>query len=371
MAREHIAFCLDQAYGHINPTFGITRELVRRGYRVSYSVPAAFADTVRGHGAEAFIYEPMESRSILLPLAVQKDGSYDLMNDSVTAMSAAIRGKKTANSLAQLRNIYNHDRPSLIVHDDASDASGRGLADEWRIKRIRHWPAVLDERYLHSFTDDRLVLVSVPRFFSGALDLLDERFQFLGFIPAPRSTKPWTNPWHPHKVVLVSPTTGLLPQTEFCKLAIDTFANSAWRVLLSAIAKFDPTSNLEENVLANLPDNFRLNDSSPHLDILDQARLYVGQAGQRSTLEALYCGVPVLVIPPSQAHEDVAQRIAELGLGVCLRPAEATPSAVRRAAEILVNDEDTLGHVRQAQASMRASDGAALAARLIGQYLAE
>jgi hypothetical protein len=42
MAPQHIAFVLEQAYGHVMPTLGIALELIRRGHRVSYATTADF-----------------------------------------------------------------------------------------------------------------------------------------------------------------------------------------------------------------------------------------------------------------------------------------------------------------------------------------
>lgn len=44
------------AHGHVNPSLEVIRELVARGHRVSYAIPASFADKVAATGAEPVIY---------------------------------------------------------------------------------------------------------------------------------------------------------------------------------------------------------------------------------------------------------------------------------------------------------------------------
>lgn len=48
---SHIAMVAPPAHGHVNPSLPVVAELVARGHRVSYAVPAPFADTVAGVGA--------------------------------------------------------------------------------------------------------------------------------------------------------------------------------------------------------------------------------------------------------------------------------------------------------------------------------
>ncbi|MFF1823625.1 hypothetical protein ACFVWG_40355 [Kribbella sp. NPDC058245] len=50
--RKHLLFVATAASGHINPTLPLVEALVRRGHRVSYPVPEAFADQVRRAGAD-------------------------------------------------------------------------------------------------------------------------------------------------------------------------------------------------------------------------------------------------------------------------------------------------------------------------------
>jgi UDP:flavonoid glycosyltransferase YjiC (YdhE family) len=53
----HIAMVSIPAPGHVNPSLEIIRELVNRGHRVTYANDAAWAETVRGVGAELVPYE--------------------------------------------------------------------------------------------------------------------------------------------------------------------------------------------------------------------------------------------------------------------------------------------------------------------------
>lgn len=368
MRRKHIAFCVDQAYGHIKPSLGIAAELARRGHLVSYSVPTAFVELVESTGARAVVYEPLMYRSELYPSALQQDGSYDLSRFATRA--EAMTKRKTESSLRQLRILYGDNRPDIVLHDDAFDLSARCLADEWGIPRIRFMPAFVSPAYAaEAFQSDTLVLITAPQFLHEASKSIDERFKFVGFVREEAQGTEWPNRWWPTKVLLVSPTTGLLPQVEFCRRTIQAFQNTPWRVVLSAVGRHDPISRIDPQAMANMPDNFTLNADFPNVAILEHACLYIGQGGPRSAMEALYAGVPSLLIPPSIAHEYVAYRIDGLGLGKRLTFSDASPEAMRAWAEFLIEDKATMGRVREAQKRLREQNGAEIAADLIEQRL--
>lgn len=65
----------------------------------------------------------------------------------------------------------------------ASMLRGSLLADSWGIPRIRHEPTMLSKRRLLrcAGSDDRLVLVSVPEFFTEDKELFGDHFVIVGF----------------------------------------------------------------------------------------------------------------------------------------------------------------------------------------------
>lgn len=368
--RKHIAFCLDQAYGHIYPTLGIASELITRGFDVSYPVSDSFANKIMQIGAEPKRFEPvLNYRLELYPAALKKDGSYDFSDGSFARRLLSLRAESTRLSMKLLESLYKGEAPDLIVHDDALDDSAREFAIKLSIRRVRIWQSIIYEKDIESFRNDDLVLIPIPDFFNGDEGSFGERFRFFGFIPIKESGDQWINPWRPEKVVFVSPTTGLLPQVEFCKLIIDALKDLPLKIVLSAAGRSDPVSRVDLQMLGELPDNVCVSEDSSHLSILEHACLFVGQGGPRSTLQAIYSGVPSLLIPPSLDHDFAARRAADLGLGIRIAISEACPRRIRDAAIFLIEDGATLARVRRAQSSMHAENGAVLAADLIEEYL--
>jgi len=368
MKRRHIAFLLEQAYGHILPTLGVAAELVRRGSDVSFGVTEEFAPIVRRVNARAVILCPMETRADLCSMTALPEGGHDyaLSEEQQQRFASHIRDRTQA-SLAQLEERYRGDRPDVVVHDDCLDLAGRTFADKWGIKRVRFHPLPVYREARPAFGDDRLVLVSVPKFFVEDADSFDERFKFIGFIPEGRRevAERWKRSGHGKPTILVSPTTGLMAQKDFCRVVAKALGDLDYEIVLSIPGDFDPLCVIDPKDLGRLPDNFRLNRYSSHLEILEDACLFVGQGGPGSTLEALYSGVPALLVPPTQAHDITAVRLARLGLGTRMSIAEASPERLRAEALALIEDEATGVRVKAAQRAMREDRGVEVAADLL------
>lgn len=372
MESGHVAFFLEQAYGHVIPTLGVASELRRRGHRVSYAVNASLARGVTRCGARAVVFEPMETRTRVCQQTARSDGTHDFRLDNVelTSLLADLSVRRTEDSVAQLSELYKDDRPDLVIHDDCLDIAGKTLALRWGVKRVFHLPHLLTREMAgHVPEDDEFVLVPLPRFFNEDAEF-DARFKVVGFIPEGR--REFFGPWEPDELngptILVSPTTGLLPQIEFCKLVIRAFEGQPWRVVLS-LPTLDPVSAIDPATMPELPDNFRVNLTASNLDILEGASLFIGSGGVGSTLEALYCGVPALLIPFAEGLYTVAGRVAALGLGASLRSTEVSAQILRESAAALIAAADVRARVKDAQRTMHADRGAELAADLIENQL--
>jgi MGT family glycosyltransferase len=152
-------------------------------------------------------------------------------------------------------------------------------------------------------------------------------------------------------------------------LIVEAFRHSIWNVILSVSLDLDPVCAMDKESLANLPDNIELNRYSSNLELLEHACLFIGQAGQGSTLEALFSGVPALLVPSAEYQNIVAERVVELGLGAWLPISKATPESLRSLAESLIADGATLARSKLVQKALRAENGAILAANLIEEKL--
>jgi UDP:flavonoid glycosyltransferase YjiC (YdhE family) len=354
--KTHVAFIVESAHGHVNPILGIVSELVQRGCRVTCAVRKYFVPRVVESGAEPVVYEPLDYRVRFIPKA-----------QACIADTAAVKRlwkefeqEELEDALPQLEGLYGEDRPDLIVYD-LRNLAGKALAAKWGIPTIEHAPAFIESNELNQLGrpyDETLVIASIPRALQPHADDLDERFHFVGPIyNSRRFFEPWRTDASGGPAILVSATTAEL-QPEFFRTAIRALESLECRVVLSIGDEIEPDS------FSPLPPRFEINRSSSHLEILKHVSLFVYQGGLGSTLEAFYCGVPALAIPASPIHDQVALRVAELGLGLRLE-SSATAADLRGAAVQLLHDSKIRKRVEEMQRTLRETNGAKLAGDLV------
>ena len=85
--------------------------------------------------------------------------------------------------------------------------------------------------------------------------------------------------------------------------------------------------------LGTIPRNFIVQEFVPQLELLQRTALFITHGGMNSVSEALYYGVPLVVIPQSADQNLVGQRIEQLGAGKALRRTSVTAQRLRSVAE--------------------------------------
>ncbi|AXC10745.1 Zeaxanthin glucosyl transferase [Acidisarcina polymorpha] len=78
--------------------------------------------------------------------------------------------------------------------------------------------------------------------------------------------------------------------------------------------------------LKDIPDNLILVRFAPQVEILRQAALCITHGGVNTVLEALQCGVPLVVLPITNDQPGVAARVAYAGVGAFCRVEDLNPS---------------------------------------------
>src|SRR5687768_641342 len=108
---KHIAFCVEQAYGHIMPTLGMAIELMRRGHHVTYAVTEALAPLVRSIGAAAVILNVTENRdTVIRELMKENDHrDYRVNEEDFRARWRQLSAERTEQSRIQLEMLYQRN----------------------------------------------------------------------------------------------------------------------------------------------------------------------------------------------------------------------------------------------------------------------
>ena len=399
------------AYGHVNPTLPVVRELVARGEHVVYYLTDAFEPQIRHTGASFHRIDGIQDRFSLPPgiaLGLRADSSsmpqqmitffLRMMTDSLRLVPQLIDkvraeeadyvvygrmclwGRVLAELLAlpavafiptyamnehsPLRRLM-YSRWLSILEGELSGEAAQAISDFQEASQELHEryglaPPGLTDLFTHA---EELNIVTLPRQFQSDADTFDESYVFVGPCIAPRgdvSRFPFYR-FTDRPMLYISLGTVFNANPEFFAACFDAFADSTWQVVLSVGAKTDMST------IGQVPDNFFVSPYLPQLEVLQHADAFVTHGGMNSTMEAVYYGVPMVVVPQQPEQAMTAYRVAELGLGVAFEPEHVTASALRDAVTTVVSDAGYRDRVTQMQEAAR--DGGYLrAAAVIQQF---
>ncbi|GIF76506.1 macrolide family glycosyltransferase [Asanoa siamensis] len=376
------AFLNIAMHGRVNPTLPLVTELVRRGHSVTYHTSPAFAAAVAAAGATEFRYP----------------GGDQPLPDPPTPATLLAGLTRTANAvlpsvLADLRG----SRPDLIVHDAAclwgavaareldvpaassftTFAFNRQVPSPTRASRHLLTRAFLRERReLGRRYDTRglpafdlgnirapLNLVYTSRMFQPGVEELDASYRFVG--PS----------------IGARPVDGSFPfdrlRDPVLYASLGTVFNAEPRLLHAFVTALAPlggtvvvaTGRTDPAALGRLPANVIARHFVPQPDVLARAALFVTHGGMNSVNEALYAGVPMLVVPQGADQPLVASRVTTLGAGLTIRTPDVTDGLVRALAQRLLGESRFRGAACTLQEAQHEAGGFRRAADELEHYL--
>jgi MGT family glycosyltransferase len=397
------------AHGHVNPTLPIVRELVSRGERVAYYLTDEFEPQIRHTGAEFRCIEDMQWGSGP-PLGVTAMGQTDpaIRRQMMAAffprmMAGGLRlvprlvdrvraedadcvvydffcpwGRALAGilglpavafvpSYAMTEDFPLVRRLSSIFKEQTSPEAEEAISDFRDVSRQLHdryglVPLGLTEMFTPA---EALNIVTLPRLFQPDADALDERYVFVGPSISPRTNASG----FPLERLVGNPTlyvslgTVFNANPEFFDACLEAFADTNWQVVLSVGTRTDPSTFVQ------IPDNFLVRPHVPQLEVLEHTSLFITHGGMNSVMEAIYYGVPMVVVPQQPEQAMTAARVAELGLGVALlEPGRVTAGALRDAVAAVSGDADYRSRLAHMQQAARDAGGYLRAADAIQQF---
>jgi MGT family glycosyltransferase len=120
--------------------------------------------------------------------------------------------------------------------------------------------------------------------------------------------------------------------------------------------------------LGPVPENFIIAPFVPQTGLLQNVDVFVSHGGLNSTMESLYFGVPLVVVPSIAEQRLTARRIQELGLGVTLDHERLTAEVLRESALTAARDPQIRAQVNTMQRYTRTAGGCGRAAQAITQF---
>jgi MGT family glycosyltransferase len=394
----HIVFCIGPFNGHVNTSLAVVSELARRGHRVSYATTAEFAQPARDAGGRAVVY----STTMGPPEAGQAIPQDPAGHDFAGGHDGQLRELRAV--LPVLIAEFADDPPDVVVCDPMCWA-GRALAARCRVPAINNVTIMISNtrwslgpigasfnpanprlprlfaatsavlgRYGTGLTADRLLgtggaiptIVYLPRAFQPQGDQFGPHVHFIGPCLSSQRDRPRSGPgrgrgWRPpgdSPVVLVSLGTVFNRKPALFRRCIDAFAGLDCHVVAAL-------GGLDAAELGPLPANAEAHSYLQLTEVLPFTGVLVGHAGMASTMEALSFGVPIVAMPQMPEQRVNADRLAELGLGLCLEPARQTAEAVRHGVTTLMHDASIRPRLDWMRAEIERAPGAAAAAEVI------
>ncbi|QEU94711.1 macrolide family glycosyltransferase [Streptomyces kanamyceticus] len=398
----HIGFFNVPGFGHVNVTQGLVAELVARGHRVSYAVPAAYGAEIERAGARLLPYDTTLSDPRAM-LAATADPDRLTTVDYVHNLRGLTR--ETRAIVPRLLDAFRADPPDLMLYDGVLGWAGRVVADALGVPAIRcvptlavneHWSLASAGYAAFDPADPELAavfremgtlfeeldavgaaqdffgggngprtttLVFVPRALQPAGDTFDASHHFVGPCAAPRTLDgDWTPPGDGRPVVLVSLGTVQRGRPGFFRACVEALRDTDWHVVM-AVGEQDPAG------LGPLPAHIEAHAHLPQQAVLRHADAFVTHAGMGSVLEALSSAVPMVTVPQMGEQRANADRLAELGIGVPLHRDALEPAVLRDAVARLLGDPVAQERARAMRGQIRAAGGPVRAADLVERHL--
>ncbi|MEU3725222.1 macrolide-inactivating glycosyltransferase [Streptomyces sp. NPDC031705] len=394
----HIAMFSIAAPGHVNPSIEVIRELVARGHRVSYAIPASFAETVAETGATPVVW-----KSTLPTHDDPEAWGTELIDNVEPFLDDAVQ------ALPQLAAAFEGDEPDLVIHDITAYPA-RVLARRWDVPSISLSPnlvawtgyeeevgapmtaqlratergqayyarfrAWLDENGIDEDADHfvgrpRRSIVLIPRALQPHADRVDASVHtFVGACQGDRSATQgtWERPASAEgkKVLLVSLGSTFTKQPAFYRACIEAFGDLPdWHVVLQ-IGTFTDEADLGE-----IPANVEVHRWVPQLDVLRQADAFITHAGAGGSQEGLATATPMVAVPQAVDQFGNADMLAALGVARHVPMEEADATTLREAVLALLGDPRVSERLEDIRAGMASEGGTRQAADLIEAALSQ
>lgn len=391
------------AFGHVNPTLPIVRELVRRGEHVIYYDTEEFRAPIEKAGATFRAYPARVLTATDIAEATQT-------GDATKVVSKILQA--TESLLPRLLDELASEKPDAIAFD-SNAVWGRMAAtilnrpkislmttflfNTAQLKQVTmrelfymFWPVLPSipkvvsarSRVIRRFGKSAfpppptlpmrgdLNIVFVPRELQPEDPRIDDTFHFVGptlDLESHSGNFPFdelgTEP-----IIYISLGTLHLGSIDFWKQCFEAFSAMPAQFVLSA-GKY---TNIDE--LGPIPKNFTVRQFVPQIEILGRASIFITHGGMNSVLEGLYQGVPLLLIPQQIEQLLTSLNVAANGAGVVLREHVAgkriTARQLRAALKNIMAESRFREAARKMQTSLRATGGYRKAADEIQAFVA-
>jgi MGT family glycosyltransferase len=391
-----VFFNLPGASGHINPTVGLVAELIARGEEVIYYAGEDSRAKFTKLGVEFRTYEEWfqythsaSTATNILDMALAEiDMTLKCIEpllertrqddpDYIVYDSCCVWGKYIAEALhkptiASITTLVSSpwimlsDAP-LSVHVATTLIRGvplitwaRRIGIELMAKIGVEYRGIIYHIFDFFACLGELNIVFNTREFQPFANRLKGNFHYVGAsVPEGRDLGSLDfSRFQGRPLVYVSMGTVHNHNVDFYRTVMQALANEPIGVIMSV------GRNIQVESLGPIPDNFLVENFVPQLEVLKRTDVFITHGGMNSLNEALYFGVPVIVVPQQIEQAFNMRRLKKLGVAQPM-PKELTPLSIRQTVYSVLNNGRYKQNAQTYGAKLRQGGGYKAAAQLI------
>ncbi len=352
--------------GHINPTIGVVQELISRGEEVVYFTIDAFRERIEKTGAivrtfdgdkfiKAFISGGrnhllervnglLRTADIMIPSVLEQiEGEHFdyIIHDSMfgcgrmLAQILKLPAINSCTSFAQPEASFDKILDQLSQNIPAENL--KTIDDDFqnRTRKIKEkYQIEIRSPYEVFCNPAPLTIVYTTREFQPSGEAFAQTYKFVGPSISARLAQENFDliPLKEKSIIYISRGTVINQAIDFYKLCFKALRNTDHTVIMS-IGEKTLVSDLGE-----IPHNFIVRNYVPQTEVLKYSKLFITHGGMNSVNEALYYGVPLIVIPQSADQPIIAEQVVKIGAGIQLQMQDLTENRLSDAANYVLNE---------------------------------
>ena len=383
-----VFFCIP-AHGHTNPTLGVVKELVSRGHKVWYYSYQPLREKIEAAGATFVSCDEFDSEMRLSPKEAARLGKDLALSTRVLTDTTMALDETVCRHMAELK-------PDCIVADSMA-VWGKAVALKLEIPFVSSTTTFAFNQHSAKYMKQSPMQLISLLFAMPKINRCIKRFQEKGY-PIHNVLDIIQNDENTHTIVYTSPDFQPCAETFSDKYAfvgpsvrpaesefektrekliyismgtVDNAMLTLYRRCMEAFrdAPYQVVMSVGNQVkltdFGTLPENIQVFPSVDQIAVLKKADVFLTHCGMNSASEALYFGVPLVMLPQTPEQGAVAEQAAQLGAGLKLTKTDTV--SIRTAVEQAFSNPEYQKHALEIAEGFRRCPGAVGAADKIEQ----
>ena len=383
------------AHGHVNPTIKLVKDLISFGNKVTYYSTEDFREKIEGAGATFKSYEYKEIKGkdggrgdektlinnmvnladAVLSEVLKETQKFDcLIYNSVLSVGKNIAEKLNIEKTISFYTTFAFSKDMINMFAKNTNVSNNNIDFRKMLASFEEATQDINKKYdikvknmietmINSEADLNLVFTS--KYYQPLAETFDESYKFIGPSIADRKELQDFKIENPQnkKIVFISLGTVANKNLSFYKNCFEALGSRDDLIIIMSIGK---RINIKD--LGEIPENFKLYNYVPQLEVLKQVNLFITHGGMNSSSEGLYNNIPLIVVPQFGDQFMVAARVVQLSAGVSLIK-DVDSDSIKEAVNKILENDSYKENARKIGESLKEAGGYKRGANLLHEIL--